>query len=1257
MSRRKQSNPKPFKRLSDDEDDEADMKSTESSKSDTESVSPCPAIDDSIEHSNPTIKSEPTSPVVPNDNDRTSTQDDKAPVIFLNDVLLLKKVDKDEAHLTGRSFLVCAAIPLPKGSCIGPFDAEIVSLSSIRQGDMVLQAQEENGETSFVRVEDPNATWLTMLRPAPSESVRNTSVFYKGGQIWCEIISELKFGAELLSSFTIQDAPKSEPCSPDSTDYKEKEDEIDMNIKTEVQSSPSVEQASSVAKNDVVNHAALLYGCPFCGVRFSSARTLEGHLTYYCSKKPSNSEKEMIKEEPKDKESSDTEMSPESVKSQNDETEKQNDASNEERIESESNETKLLKNGELFHCPFCCYTSDKLSSLNRHKRIHCRGSTSPTSSSSSLSPVSKQDSYCAECNIQFSSFSTFKCHKEYYCSKRPDAMGMRTPEDEHGIQNGFPNLQFQEQMSPVASKNLKHLMNVSSASLMSGQTNVILGPPIVARGMLNMPFGMPTVIVQPVVPQSPNNISPRNVSHMKMKQKPDVTSDQPLDLSITKKSTSSDDSDKENSISPKSFISPDGKRRGSIKRDDVSNLSCSTSSSPVQSPIQRSSSVQSDQTTSPIPSNRVSPFVTVPPVQFISGKPIPPVPHSVSKCVDCNIVFYKHENYIIHKKHYCSSRQTCSNSVDDVDETSKDSEEMSMTNAKSQATKEFGSPTNDQSEPEKSSCVPKESKESSAAPSREMIEPEPKQSNSRSTVRSPVEEKNCQYVCDPCKIRFSSTSTLAAHKEFYCPFAQEGRNPSGNMPRDNDEDKNSHDESMVKCSRCGASFPSAKILRLHYCTGVTTHVPLLRCPYCDYVTQTENRISEHLKVHMPSKAYRCTLCGYRGNTVRGMRMHGKMHIDNGEDFSDEHMVEIEEPPLVPIIFNNPNEATSTNVEAELIRLKNEPYKRRRSRKSYEKSEHMTSIREPSPKNVCVFCGQPFNDNTSLAMHMRIHEMVAYHAASSRNLKCHFCEYVAETFPSLMIHVEHKHLKDVKLDDEKGQRQEQTTPANSMSPADNRQDSEEDSSSSKPLKNGTKSPGKEETLSTSPNETKKMSLAKELAQDVERERTLNLLNLPLKIKKEPEESDNNEDEIKEKHILNLNNNETNRKRKRSSSADSDLNNSSCSDNPPEKKSNNHIKSERTYSSDEPPSPLRSPVLNPELARYYQLAMQVMPPLVVPRVSLRTSPPTDRTTEKLPTNAKYCKYCDISFTYLATYVAHKKYYCTARQPEEMASPAKA
>jgi len=58
---------------------------------------------------------------------------------FPNDVLFLKKVDAEEAREIGRAYLVCTAIPLQKGSSIGPFLGERVSLSSIRQGDLVLQ--------------------------------------------------------------------------------------------------------------------------------------------------------------------------------------------------------------------------------------------------------------------------------------------------------------------------------------------------------------------------------------------------------------------------------------------------------------------------------------------------------------------------------------------------------------------------------------------------------------------------------------------------------------------------------------------------------------------------------------------------------------------------------------------------------------------------------------------------------------------------------------------------------------------------------------------------------------------------------------------------------------------------------------------------------------------------------------------------------------------------------------------------------------
>lgn len=52
----------------------------------------------------------------------------------------------------------------------------------------------------------------------------------------------------------------------------------------------------------------------------------------------------------------------------------------------------------------------------------------------------------------------------------------------------------------------------------------------------------------------------------------------------------------------------------------------------------------------------------VPPAGAVVPPPPPPPPqvivkHGDSKCLECNIVFYKHENYIAHKKHYCSARK------------------------------------------------------------------------------------------------------------------------------------------------------------------------------------------------------------------------------------------------------------------------------------------------------------------------------------------------------------------------------------------------------------------------------------------------------------------------------------------------------------------------------------------------------------------------------------------------------------------------
>jgi hypothetical protein len=50
------------------------------------------------------------------------------------------------------------------------------------------------------------------------------------------------------------------------------------------------------------------------------------------------------------------------------------------------------------------------------------------------------------------------------------------------------------------------------------------------------------------------------------------------------------------------------------------------------------------------------------------------------------------------------------------------------------------------------------------------VETKADRANSSSDGTSLSEPTNTNYFCNPCNIKFSSTSTLSAHKEFYCPY-------------------------------------------------------------------------------------------------------------------------------------------------------------------------------------------------------------------------------------------------------------------------------------------------------------------------------------------------------------------------------------------------------------------------------------------------------------------------------------------------------
>jgi len=63
--------------------------------------------------------------------------------------------------------------------------------------------------------------------------------------------------------------------------------------------------------------------------------------------------------------------------------------------------------------------------------------------------------------------------------------------------------------------------------------------------------------------------------------------------------------------------------------------------------------------------------------------------------------------------------------------------------------------------------------------------------------------------------------------------------------------------------------------------GVAPPVPSgWRCPCCPVISPTAAAAQRHMETHSSVKAFMCTLCGYKGNTLRGMRTHIRVHLVN-----------------------------------------------------------------------------------------------------------------------------------------------------------------------------------------------------------------------------------------------------------------------------------------------------------------------------------------------------------------------------------------
>ncbi|GFN89791.1 Zinc finger protein ush [Plakobranchus ocellatus] len=1178
-----------------------------------------------------------------------------------SDVLYLRQQEVNIHGTLNLGWVVCCAIPLPQGSSLGPFQGQLVAPEDVKVGDLIVQFTSKKGQQALMNVAGQSGGWLALLRTPRTLAQRNTHVYWEGGRIWCEIVSDIDMGTELRASFSFQHEEdevdeedeedgvpiaRGEPSEslPDRAPVKRKSPCLSPEVVKEktaltngnkTTSSSSSSSSSSNSNSMDVNllrsqlqplpphpnqqqpapgHAALIYGCPFCGVRFSSPRTLQGHLSFYCSKKSSDNQVYTAAGGVRDKGSNQEKLSDNDVpvKQEPEEREaeweragiKRRASSTAERFNTDAQlspcasppakisrfhrsphlvtskanpleEEEEDKHGSILTRQKCLHVTDVPARTSTSSQEHAERPTRGILASAShfenerrMNPVLKipsSETFCKECKIQFSSIRTYKCHKEHYCAQRrkkaltdpsPFAAMFNPPfpfTSDSAAATGIPSAL---QMSALSQSGLilpregNQAAAAAAAAAMFLQANMAAMslPGILMNQRDPLPAqDLPLSGTHTQRPVSPARSAPHRINRgsspvfsdgnhsQNFSRKVVTTEDErmlpgpmviPARVHLSKSATPPEDAHipqmstesgthrtqpghHENSCETSSKAreeqneddhpldlsvakvekDQEQRRKRSLSIDQVSqigerNQRAGSYSSPRSSPNTKSAS-ETQQDINPAlsphshhsfdPQNRYTtegatppkanlrpellsprsaqvhlfaqsghPALILPHPSFLStssGAPssLPPLnlsPHgshvrqdsppamakNISKCLDCNIVFYKHDNYLIHKKHYCSGKrrpaQASSRSLSpDTPPTQQNSYQRL-------------SPSSDRAKP----TFQNPSKHSNVAHTRSSRTSAPRLADdSSSPPRPQLAEIKYKFYCVPCRIKFSNASILEAHKEYYCPAGKDSEHSvilqTSSAETDEpgaqvvsmlsssgvNEDQRSSDFSPepqheeVTCNRCNSVFTSARLLRLHVCDGG------FPCPHCDHVAITENRLTEHLKAHAPSRAYRCTICGYRGNTARGMRMHGKSHIDEGLDFTDENMLEYQEPAVMPILSQSAMSSAAggsgMNTDSELLRLKNEPYKRRRSRKAYEKFDF------PLPKvdipQTCPLCGQNFANSDFLASHFKVHQIAASQYLAGL-MKCIHCSYVGKSPEDLRSHFEATHASNHRI---------------------------------------------------------------------------------------------------------------------------------------------------------------------------------------------------------------------------------------------------
>lgn len=234
--------------------------------------------------------------------------------------------------------------------------------------------------------------------------------------------------------------------------------------------------------------------------------------------------------------------------------------------------------------------------------------------------------------------------------------------------------------------------------------------------------------------------------------------------------------------------------------------------------------------TSPVamPANNVAAKKALPNNANIQNRAHAYVKQGVSKCKECNIVFVKHETYLAHKNHYCSA----SANADGKAKPSPPTSPLANSSAGSPSTNVVGAYR--------------------------------------------------QLICAACGIKFTTLDNLQAHQTYYCPKRIEIPTVSEKKNEISVKKRNfrrTHPASCIpgntmyalwllllyqvireKCAKCKTLHEVAQP-----CPTNQNHY---KCPICDVVSSSAAESRRHIDTHAGVKAFRCSICRYKGNTLR-----------------------------------------------------------------------------------------------------------------------------------------------------------------------------------------------------------------------------------------------------------------------------------------------------------------------------------------------------------------------------------------------------